>query len=211
MASDTLHGFVKDALARGLSRTEIDDVLRRAGWDRDRVAGALDTFADVDFPVPVPRPQASLSARETFLYLVLFSTLYTTAFNLGAVAFQLINMAYPDGPHTADFARAAIRFSVSSLIVAAPIFLFVSNITARERRRDLATRGSMVRRWLTYLTLFLAASVLTCDVIALVYDLLGGGSTARFLLKAATVGAIAGTAFTYYLRDVRHDEKGDES
>jgi Domain of unknown function (DUF5671) len=214
MASEDLLGFVKDALGQGVSKTDIGAALLTAGWDRERVSGALGTFADVDFPVPVPRPQPYVSARETFLTLVLFSALYTTAINLGSIAFQFINLAFPDpaaGSQIAEFARIAIRWSVSSLVVAGPIFLFVSAVAARERRRDPAKRGSTVRRWLTYLTLFAAASVLSCDVIALVYDLLGGELTIRFLLKAATVGIIAGTIFSHYLRDVRRDEQGDAS
>jgi len=62
-----------------------------------------------------------------------------------------------------------------------------------------------VRRWLTYLTLFVAAVLLIGDFTTLVYYLLGGETTLHFVLKAATLGAIAGTIFGYYVRDVRAD------
>jgi hypothetical protein len=64
-----------------------------------------------------------------------------------------------------------------------------------------------VRRWLTYLTLAIAVSVIIGDSTNLVYHLLGGEVTARFLLKALTIGSIAGAIFVYYLRDLRRDEK----
>ena len=64
-----------------------------------------------------------------------------------------------------------------------------------------------MRRWLTYLTLAIAAGVLIGDSTNLVYSLLGGEVTARFLLKALTIGSISGTVFVYYLRDLRRDEK----
>ena len=63
-----------------------------------------------------------------------------------------------------------------------------------------------MRRWLTYLTLFLAATVLIGDMTVLVYNLLGGEISLRFLVKSLVVGAIAGTIFGYYLWDLRREE-----
>jgi hypothetical protein len=64
----------------------------------------------------------------------------------------------------------------------------------------------ITRRWLTYLTLFLAATVLIGDVIVLVFNVLGGEITTRFVLKVLVVGFIAGTVFWYYLSDIRREE-----
>jgi len=205
---DELVGFVRDALARGLSRGEVENALTQAGWTPDQVRGALAAFAPVDFPIPVPRPRPSLSAREAFMYLLLFTTLYIVAFNLGSLIFEFINRALPDrASRMSDVAvRESIRWSVSSLIVALPIFLYMSRLTARTIRLHPHERTSPVRRWLTYLTLFAAACVLIGDVVTLVYNLLGGELTARFVLKALTVGAIAGAIFWYYLSDLRRDE-----
>jgi hypothetical protein len=90
--------------------------------------------------------------------------------------------------------------------VAFPVFLYTSWVTDRAIRLDPTKRASKVRRWLTYWTLFVAACALLGDVTTLVYNLLGGELTVRFVLKIVTVGLIAGTAFTYYLRDLRLDE-----
>ena len=73
--------------------------------------------------------------------------------------------------------------------------------------RSPAKRLSAVRRWLTYVTLFLAATVLIGDLITLVYNLLGGELSLRFVLKVLVVGTIAGAIFGYYLRDLRREEK----
>ena len=53
---------------------------------------------------------------------------------------------------------------------------------------------------------YLAAGVLIGDMTVLVYSLLGGGLSARFLLKVLVVALIAGTAFGWYLQDLRRDE-----
>jgi hypothetical protein len=214
MAIDTeLLGFVKEGLARGLPRASIEDALRRAGWAPSDVSAALAGYADVDFPVPVPRPRPYWSAREAFLYLILFSTLYVTAYHFGSLIFQFIEQGIPDPAmdqaQTSSWWLARMRWSIASLVVATPVFLYVSWLTGREVRQDPSKRDSRVRRWLTYLTLFIAATVLIGDVITLVYNVLSGELTVRFLLKVATVGALAGAVFTYYLRDVRPDAPRD--
>jgi hypothetical protein len=207
--NDDLIVFVRDALARGASRREVADVLKQAGWSADQADAALGAFAAVDFPVPVPRPRPSMSAREAFVYLLLFTTLYIVAFNLGSLIFQFINRAFPDpaSPVAEGYARESIRWSVSSLVVALPIFLFLSRLTLTTTGEQPQARASSVRRWLTYLTLFNAACVLIGDVVGLIYNLLGGELTTRFALKALTVGAIAGAIFWYYLSDLRLDER----
>jgi hypothetical protein len=194
-AKDDLDGFVREGLNRGLSRDELEAVLRGAGWAEAQVTGALSRFADVDFPIAVPRPRASLSARETFEYLVLFGTLYFSAFNLGLLLFQFIDLAFPDplwSPMRYEMVMRTIRWAISVLVVSTPVFLLMAWAN---------------RRWLSYVTLAVAASVLIGDCTALVYNLLGGETTARFLLKALIIGVIAGTAFGYYLSDLRRSEE----
>lgn len=206
--SEELSGFVKEALVRGLTPAQIEDALLRAGWAHEQVRAALAGFAQFDFPIPVPRPKPYLSAREAFLYLVQFTTLYISAYYLGNLFFEIIDRTFPDPVDPAgEYARQAIRWSVSSIVVAFPVFLYVSWATNRAIQADPNKRSSKVRRWLTYLTLFNAASFLIGDFITLVYNLLGGELTVRFGLKVLTIAVIAGTIFWYYLSDLRLDEK----
>ncbi len=93
---DELSEFVKAALARGVARAEIDTVLRQAGWTIDQTRTALAGYADTAFPIPVPRPRPYLDARDAFMYLVLFSTLYWSTFHLGSLLFDIINVMFPD-------------------------------------------------------------------------------------------------------------------
>lgn len=205
--SDELVPFVHEALARQIPKTEIRAKLREAGWPQEQVESALDAFADVDFPLPVPRPKVYVSARDAFVYLALFSTLYTSAISLGALLYDFINRAFPDPAMVGmTFSAASVRWSTASLIIAFPVFLLLSRSTYRAIRRDPVKRTSKIRKWLTYLTLFVAAGVVLGDLITLVFNLLGGELTARFLLKVMVVGGIAGSVFGFYLWDLRRED-----
>ncbi len=208
---DELQSFVKEALTRGLTRADIEAALLGAGWEREQVRASLRSYAEVTFAIPVPRPAPYLSAREAFLYLLLFTTLYLCAYQLGQLFFQFINLAIPDPASPAHAggsteSRRLIRWAVSTLIVAFPVFLYLSILTGREVRADPAKRASKVRRWLTYLTLFLAAAAVIGDLIALLNGLLAGELTVRFGLKALVVATIACGLFSYYLHDSRQAE-----
>jgi hypothetical protein len=202
--------FVREALSSGTPRQEIAAILQRAGWPEPQVRAALAAYADLPFAMPVPRPRPYMSAREAFLYLVLFSTLYASAYHFGSLVFDLIDITFPDPAFDQwSYQRSdySVRWSVSALIVAFPVFLYLSRVTGRQVARNPQARESRVRRWLTYLTLFVSASVLICDVMVLVYNALGGDLTSRFVLKVLTVAIIGGLVFGYYLRDLRTDER----
>ena len=208
-----LIAFVKDGLQRGLARADIEAVLLRAGWPPEQVRRALAGFADIEFAIPVPRPIPTVSAREAFMYVLMFTTLFVSAYNLGDLLFDIIDRRFPDpvSPRGEVFTLQSIRWALSALIVAFPIFLWMAWLIARLVQADPTKRASRIRRRLTYITLFVAACVLIGDVITVVYSFLGGELTTRFVLKVITVGAIAGTAFGYYLSDLRVEEKEPET
>ncbi len=204
-----LEWFARESLLRGLGKQEIRKAMLDAGWSEDQVRNAVDAYADVAFAVPVPRPRPQLSARDAFLYLILFTTLYISSYNLGSLLFDFINKAIPDATVRTYQSGSwdSMRWSSSSLIVAFPMFLFLSYHIGKDVARNPVKRLSPIRRWLTYLTLFVASCVLIGDLTALVYNTLGGELTSRLMLKVLTVGAIAGTVFGHYLSDLRREER----
>lgn len=207
LADTTLVNFVHEALRAGASRDETAAALNQAGWSEDEIRDALRLYAEVSFPVPVPRPRPQLSARDAFVYLVTFATLYLSAYHFGSLLFQFVNLAFPaDATGTAGYALQRIRWATAALVIAFPIFLYASYRISREIAEDPARRGSAVRRWLIYLTLTLASFIVVGDLISLVYGLLSGELTVRFVLKSLIVGVIAGAIFGFYLWTVRTDD-----
>jgi hypothetical protein len=156
--------------------------------------------------MPVPMPPDAGGARDAFLHLLMFVSLFTTAISSIALMFQYINRWFPDAafedPYYLDD-NSGIRWSIASLIVAFPLFLWISRILHREMEQHVEKAASAIRRWLTYLTLFIAAATLMGDVITLVFYLLNGEITLRFLLKVLVILYVAGAGFFYFYRSMK--------
>lgn len=208
MPTTDIHSFVKEALARKIPRAEIKSALLKAKWQEDEVSAALDYFADVDFPIPVPRRKPYLSAREAFIYLVLFLCLYISAFSFGKLLFDFINRWVPDALQQFGYTDVSgLRMAVSALIVAFPLYAWLTSLMSKDIHLNPEKKSSKIRKWLTYITLFITAGVIIGDLITLLFNLLGGELTLRFILKVLTVLLIAGIIFGYYLWDLRKEEK----
>ncbi|MDP3739468.1 MAG: DUF5671 domain-containing protein [Hyphomonadaceae bacterium] len=210
MASSTLDTFVREALNRGEKRERIATALVSAGWTQKEVDASLDAWAVSDLGMAVPKPKQYVSAREAFLYLVLFILLGVVAWNLGSLLFALIDMAIYDqldsqyGFWSRD---SQIRSAIAGLVVGTPLFAWLALHIRKQRRTNPAMQRSVVRKWLTYVTLIIASCTLIGDAIALVYNFLSGELSIRLVLKLLVVAALAGGVFLYFIRDA---EKGDE-
>ncbi len=211
MAQDDLNDFIEDALRAGKKKDQIGTVLEKAGWTGEQVQSAIASYADVDFPVAVPRPAMPPSPRDLFLYLLLFSALYMTVMGIGMVLYQLINMAFPD-PSDGLYARfigtveSRLRSGVAILIVFLPAYVYVDQRIGALKRSDPQHIRSDVRRKVTYLTLYVAATILLSDIYYLIYSWLEGELFTRVLLKCLVVGGLAGLVLGRYLYELRTDE-----
>lgn len=206
---DVASAFVRRALEAGASKEEIKAALDDAGWAKDVSAKALDTWADVNFVVPVPKAVPYLSARDAFFYLVTFAALYVVAYSLIFLLFIYVEMAFPlreVGYYEVARGHDSIRGYIASLIVAFPLYYLVSAAVDRSIKRDPVKRGSRVRRWLTYMTLFITAQIFIGDMITLIWYFLNGDFTVRFALKVLIVAAIAGSILVQYYIEMRRDE-----
>jgi hypothetical protein len=75
----------------------------------------------------------------------------------------------------------------------------------RAARANPGARRSPVRKWLGYLTLFLAAIALLGDLIWVIYVYLQGDLGLRVLLKALVVLVVASAIFFYFRRETNGD------
>lgn len=216
MANQTLDMFIREALNRGLPREQVHAALLAAGWSEREVADGLDDYALSDLGMAVPRPRPYVSAREAFLYLVFFILLTIVAWNLGTLLFALIDIAIPDALEQ-DIAQGVlnrdfeVRSSTAGLIVGAPIFAWLGAHISAQRRRNPVMQRSRVRKWLTYVTLTVAACTLIGDTISLVYSFLAGELSTRLLLKLLVVAILAGGIFFYFIRDAEKEDANEQA
>lgn len=206
--NNEIYSFVKESLGKGISRVDIQKKLQEAGWREEEIKSALDAFFDTSFPVPVPRRSPYLSAREAFMYLLMFLTLYISSVSFGTLLFQFINRAFPDLlRYSYDGSLSAIRTATASLIIAFPVFMLMAWLLNRAIVREPDKKASKIRKWLTYITLFIAAGIIIGDLITLIRTFLEGELTLRFILKVGVVFIISVTIFGYYLWDMRKEEE----
>ena len=133
-----LHTFVRDALSRGVSREQLRAALREAHWPADEIDSELAGWHDAGLGLPVPRRRVGVSAREAFLYLLLFVALYLVCFHAGAILFALIEWQWPDAMLRGLPGRHwdGVRFSVATLLVAFPVYVVTSRFVGRSYEAD---------------------------------------------------------------------------
>ncbi|HAC50070.1 hypothetical protein A3753_06675 [Sulfitobacter sp. HI0082] len=197
--------FVRDALSAGESRVEIAAVLGQAGWSAQEVSDALEGWADVPFAPPVPRPRPVVTARDFFVYALMFGVLLFGAGYLVGLLHALIDQFISSEDSGATY---RIRWAMAVLIVTLPLYLWLATRENRRLAADPALARSAIRSWMTYVTLLFAAAVLLGDLVAVIYAFLSGDLTVQFALKALVVAGIAGGIFGYYRRDGRQGVTG---
>lgn len=143
------------------------------------------------------------SPRDVFMYLLATITLYFCAYSAIDLLFSYINVGFPDALNPYYDAGGSIRWSLALLIIIFPVYFWVSRFLNKDITKDHGKNEIKIRKWLLYLTLFLAALLIIGDLVALIYNFLQGEITARFSLKVVSVFAVAVAVFWYYLYDLR--------
>jgi hypothetical protein len=140
--------------------------------------------------------------RNVFVYLLNFLTLYLSAFGAALLTWGLADHWFQD-PLETYVSRGPIRSGIAMLVVAFPLFLYLNRLIDRTVETPEVTDRSMLKKVLTYLTLFLIAITTIIDLITVIYVFLGGDLTARFAVRGAGILLIAAFVYFYYLSDLK--------
>ncbi|MEX0789493.1 MAG: DUF5671 domain-containing protein [Actinomycetota bacterium] len=137
--------------------------------------------------------------RNVFVYLLNFLTLYLSAIGASLLTWGLADHWFEDPLDTYGAGSGPIRSGIAMLLVAFPVFLYLNRLLGRSAGAGEMSEQSMVKKVLTYLTLFLIAITAIIDLIAVIYVFLGGDLTARFAVRGGGILMIAGFVYAYYL------------
>lgn len=156
----------------------------------------------------VVAPKSVNVAKFVFLYLVHLISLVFTAISFAMIIFQAINKFIKDPVtlYSANFQSDAIKFGVAALLVFSPIYYVVSKYLYQAIFNGEVKRDSAIRRWLTYLILFVSFLIFAGYLVALVISFLNGELTLKFALKIFSVLIIAATVFNFYFYDIKRKE-----
>lgn len=163
--------------------------------------------------IPIDKEESSNSALHFFLYLVLYLSLAFMSSGVGSILYQLINKFFLDtnGNNLSGFSNSAAKYGIASLVISAPIFFYLSWLIAKYLWSGKIHEDSLVRKWLSYVVLFVAAGTIIGDLITLIFNVLDGTAIPRFLLKVLVIILIAGSIFGFYLWDMRKKDMSGKS
>lgn len=150
-----------------------------------------------------PEKQKS-SPKDVFMHLLMIAMLYVGTFSFISLWFDYINFLFPDAlNYYYQGILDGVLWATATLIVVFPVYILLSWLLGKEMVAEPEKRELRVRKWLVYLTLFIAAIAIIVDVVRLVYNFLSGELTLPFFLKIFVVLLVAALVFGYYLWDVR--------
>ncbi len=142
--------------------------------------------------------------KDFFLYLGVMAALYASVVSLINLLFAYIDYTFPDVLNYGfDPYLSTIRWGMAFLFIIFPAFLAGTWYINQDIRANPEKESIGVRKWLTYLALFVAGVAILVDLSILIYTFLGGEITARFALKVLAVLLVSGFGLSYYLLDLR--------
>ena len=193
--------FIQAARSKGASDEFISKLLRSFGWPQREIEQAFFVVYEqlTGQTIPSPKSGAGESARDAFVYLLTFVTLALWTQALGQMAFIFINHFIPD-PLNRYYSDPSwqVAFCLSRLIVAYPVYLLLMRQLNKELARYREKHYSGVRKWLTYLTLWIVSLIIIGTLIAFLSSFLQGELTLRFMLKVLVILVIDGGVLWYY-------------
>jgi len=144
------------------------------------------------------------SPRDFFLHLGVIVSLYISTISILALWFKIINEFFADPLKYSDPYSGGISMAIASLFIIFPLFIAISWVLHKDEMRHPEKRNLGIRKWLVYLTLFVAGIVIVVDLIILTNTFLSGREiTASFVSKVFVVLVVIGTIFAYYIQKVR--------
>ncbi len=147
------------------------------------------------------------AAKYTYYYLLSLVALVFTAIASGTIVFEIINKYVPDiiEQYGNAYDSSGLRFGISALVIASPIFFFLSRLIQKHLGSGELPKDAFIRKWLTYFIMLVTSVVMIGWLIGTLNSFLDGELTLKFGLKALTALSIAGVIFGFYYYDLKRE------
>lgn len=219
--------YIKNAIASNIPKEQIIQNLLSNSWSQDQINSA---FLAIENPIPSPQinsapkpvqtPSKPIGSMfDTFLHILLFTSLYIGATALGTILYNLINHFFPPIKTSSlysdlvgyyynnNISNYVSTWALSSLVVTTPLYSIVFTYINKKTKDFPHIRQLRTRRTLTYLTLIITFFISIYRLIILLNSLFQGNLTINVFLKFFVVIVLSLGIFFYYFNEVREDKK----
>ncbi|MFH0818569.1 MAG: DUF5671 domain-containing protein [Patescibacteria group bacterium] len=150
------------------------------------------------------------SIKDAFMHLLSIIMLYAGAISFLVLVFQITNIKFPDildfngyNSYALENCISLIRGALAFLIVTYPVYIVSFYFLKKSYEASPEKKQFVLRKFLVYFTLFIAALIIVGNLIALLAGFLYGELTLRFILKILSIFFVAGSTFGYYIYDLK--------
>jgi hypothetical protein len=148
--------------------------------------------------------QSKTTAKDFFLYFGVMIGLYVSSISFLVLLFQITNKVLPLAGEYMGGSDSGIRISISILFIFFLAFIYLSYLAMKDLKTNPDKKDMWIRKWMIFLTLFIAGLTIAIDLSTLIYRFLGAEDlTLRFFLKVFFVLAVVGFIFKSSLSDLR--------
>ena len=147
-----------------------------------------------------------MTPKDFFLHLGAVVALYLSVISVITLLLAIIDQLFPKLFEYTDPYAGGVSLAMAMIIIALPLFFVFMRILVREESTQPEKRELSVRKWLTFVTLFVAGTAMAIDLIVLLQKFFAGEEiTLAFALKVVSIILVLATVFGYYLFDVRRN------
>ncbi len=185
------------ALEQGHSSQEVKTTLEKGGWSPEEIQEVLQSLIVGEKGAVLPVRKPVTFAKESYLYLMQAIAYIAVSISMLVLWFQYLNLWLPDAlssdySYTRESAQSLIRTGLSILIVAFPVFAYVSHLI-REMEASFANAPqNTTKQGVLYLMSFVASMVAIITLMVTVFQGLNGEATLRFFAKVVGILALCG-------------------
>lgn len=206
----SLQKYIEQAKAKNIPDDKIRETLVHAGWPVNEVELAFKPKSEEVLIPPPPVPH--LGMWTGFLYILFFIALYTLATSMGGLFHIWVDKLFPNPDRTSSFSYFSwdntylIRTYLSSIIVAYPIFAYLSWVLNKQLGDKPIVRNIRSRKILIYITLIVSFLIIFGNIIKTIYDYLDGSITMNSVGHLLVTLLVAGGIFGYFLSVIKDDK-----
>jgi len=149
-----------------------------------------------------------LNVGYAFLSLGVLISLIVSVVSCLNLVFEILDKKFPDVLNaTYQYGYVSSQFDVARtflamLIIMFPAFLILAYFWKKKEKKGLGEHDEIIRKWLSYIIIFLSILIVVIDLIILVRYFVSGEITIRFILKVIIALAGAKMVLYYFIPEV---------